>query len=268
MVDFDAEYKKLAKSGLLPKSDYFLSSYAKPYNKSEEFLVGLILPILQPIANIVAAIGTALDAILDALRFVGNLLIIKPHAAGHALSDMTTHTVLTFALAIMAPIHALSGSLQVLTRTIAAWFSNEPTNDLTNLDFSATFATKIKVNAVDYLLPSFRKYQFFTPHSNVRSFLNSVATPVKTATLSGLYSLTFATFAVCNAIDLIANLIIAKPKHAGESGRDFSVHLSLALSLAIMAPINAWLYSIACITRLGSTWADAALQSENTTYRA
>ena len=244
------EVESLQKIGVLPDSNYLSSA---PYHSANQLYQGLAQPIGLPMLNGLLCVVHAVRALWAALRTVGNILIVKPNAAGDAFSDFATHTTLSLALAVMAPVHVLAKSLEVLIRTISSWFSAEPTTDLKGLGFGEKISKES---------PAIKTPRFFTPHQDVVSFIGSVAAPFYQARSDGFYSLYHAVSAVKDAIDLIANIAIAKPQHAAQSLSDLGADLTLTLEFAMAAPIHALLHSIECITRLGATWGHAVMQNE------
>jgi hypothetical protein len=256
MVNLRSEFDALQQEGILPDKNYF-SRFSKPYDNIADFWDGLITLITSPLVHTAATIFYAIYAVDAVLRTVGNLLIIEPVAAFYALADVSPHLAIVFAVVVMAPIHALTAALEVLTRTILSWFSEEPKAGLTELSFGETFKKQSENSTFLLSSKNINRGRFFAPHKDVLSFLNSVATPLVSGIGSGFSSLSHAAQAVYLAIQLFANLVIAKPKHAGECARDFGVQATLAILLALMIPINVLVDFIAFITKLGSTWVDS-----------
>lgn len=262
MIDFNQEVRDLQNKGHLPHKDYFsqLNMPYTPYNNIQEFGQGLSKPIYLAIGNGVKTLEYAFRTIWAVTRAVGNALIGQRHDAFDALQDAGKNLTLTLALGIMAPIHALTASLEVLTRIISSWYAKEPIEGLTRYNFSEQLTEEIgqyDEDIVDICLPSsnyFKRERFVKPINDYSSFFASVVNPIAQLLVCGAFSLYHALHAVKAAIHLIANLVIAKPRHAGESVRDIGVHASLALSFAVMAPINAVVEAIACVTRIISTW--------------
>lgn len=259
---FTDELKALVKGGLLPDNNYLSTKrFLTQYENSVQLGDGLLKIGFFPIINGLLTCFYATKAIWATVRAVGNLLILKPGYALDAFFDCSANLSLSLLVAVMAPIHALTGSVELLTRIITSWFiGQEPQDDLSKLGLSAKI--NAESNHFNDLLPSsnyFRSSRFFSPYKNVTSFIEQLSSPVVTLFKTGYSSLNQAVNAVISALDGIANAIICKPRHALANLSDLGVHLSLSFVLAVMAPINALVESIAFISRLGSTWVDACI---------
>ncbi len=266
MTSFTLESSSLQENGFLPSPTYFsASNFIAPYRNVRQFSIELIEPVVMPIANGLAACYYAMRAVWATLRTIGNLLILKPLDAVGSFGDVCVHTTLSFALAVMAPIHAIVDSIRLLTRTVASWIADEPTYDLSSLGFVEKFMLDVKELTDDERLLSrdyFNKDRFFTAYPRVGDFFFGMGKPIFSPVVTVFESLYHADLALRDALVCIANLLIAKPRHAGEAARDFGVHLSLTVSLAVMAPINALIDAIAFVTRLGTTWHSACTADE------
>jgi hypothetical protein len=265
MMPLSEQIAELQENQLLPNSKYISRArFLTHYENTKEFWEdGFGNIIVAPLFNTLVATYYTLNAVWATLRAVGNLLILKPVAAGEALYDFGTCITLTVALAAMAPIHALTAAIELLTRTASSWFTGAEPQEQWNPSLEERFAHEMK--HFRSLLPTknyLNSSKFFRSHENVTSFLSSVYSPVGTFLGSGLFSLDQAFKAVISAIDCLANLAICKPQHALDALGYVGIHTSLAIALALMAPVNALVYGIACITRLGSTWVSACLDSE------
>ncbi|RUR11672.1 type IV secretion protein Dot [Legionella sp. km772] len=265
MTNYNEELKTLSDNGLLPDNHYLAAKrFTRPYSNQGEFYYGIATIAYVPIVNGLSACVYAMRAVWATMRALGNLLILKPGYTVDAVRDAGFHSLLTIGLAVMAPINALTSSLELLTRTIASWFSGEePIADLSPLSFSARSAQESEQYKT--LLPSssyFKGSRFFTPYQDALQCLGQLAAPVASGVSSGFSSLYQAAHAISAAINGLSNLVICKPRHALENVRDCSIHASLALSLAVMAPINALVEGLAFISRLGATWLSACIQPE------
>ncbi|MFT4060199.1 MAG: type IV secretion protein Dot [Legionella sp.] len=258
---------------IVPESSYFSAKrFINPYENSKQFWEMLLKVGYLPIVNGLKACYYATRALWATVRAVGNLLIIKPGYAVDALRECSANLVLAFCSAIMAPVRALTASIELLTRILSSWFIGKESDDLSKMRLVDRF--KKAYNSYGDLLPSssyFQSSRFFSPYENVMDFLGQLFSPLTTELDSGFRSLGHAFKAVISALDAIANVIICKPRHALENVQNLSMHLSLSFALAIMAPINALVESIVFISRLGSTWIAACASPEervNTSLRA
>lgn len=262
MTSFSGEMASLEQMGLLP--DYKVTSY----KNTGEFWLGLAKPVYLPIANGLTACFYAARAIWSVLRTIGNLAICKPVAASDALSDLGTEISLGLIMGVMAPINMLCSAMQFMFNIASCWIAGkEITDDLSKKDWFKKFATD--AGEVGHLLPSSKYFmnRFFNKYKDVGSFLGTVFYTAGIPIETGCHSLYHALRAVENALNCIANVIIAKPLHAQECFRDTSVDLSLTISLAIMTPVNAMVQGIEVITRLGATWVSACMEGEEREYR-
>ncbi|STX44439.1 Dot/Icm secretion system substrate [Legionella donaldsonii] len=262
MTSFSGEMASLEQLGLLPNSK--VTSYKNP----GEFWLGLAKPAYLPIANGLAACFYAVRAIWSVLRTVGNLVICKPMAASDALSDLSVEVSLGLLMGVMAPINLLCSAMEFMFNIASCWIAGkEITDDLSKKNWFKKFATD--AGEVEHLLPSSKYFmnRFFNSYKDVGNFLGGVFYTAGMPIETGFHSLHHALRAVENALNCIANVIIARPLHAQECFRDTSVDLSLTLSLAIMTPINALVQGIEVITRLGTTWVSACMEGEDPAYR-
>ncbi|KTD04136.1 hypothetical protein [Legionella feeleii] len=262
MTSFSGEMASLEQMGLLP--DYKVTSY----KNTGEFWLGLAKPVYLPIANGLTACFYAARAIWSVLRTIGNLAICKPVAASDALSDLGTEISLGLIMGVMAPINMLCSAMQFMFNIASCWIAGkEITDDLSKKDWFKKLATD--AGEVGHLLPSSKYFmnRFFNKYKDVGSFLGTVFYTAGIPIETGCHSLYHALRAVENALNCIANVIIAKPLHAQECFRDTSVDLSLTISLAIMTPINAMVQGIEVMTRLGTTWVSACMEGEDREYR-
>jgi hypothetical protein len=249
--------------------DVSLQRFINPYENISQILTTLDPIVLFPISNAIQVIKYSLQAIWAVLRAVGNLLILKPNFALDAIYDVAIDSTLAIALAVMAPIHALSHSLELLTRMVTSWFiGSESTDDLSTQTFNENFLREWDKMGTFY--PS-SKYlypaaSFFSPHENVGSFLNSLAAPPIMILSNGLISLGLALGAVGATIKCLSNLLICKPKHALECLSELGILTSLTIGMTAMLPINGIIASINAITRLGATWETAC--ADNSTPEA
>ncbi|WP_019215340.1 hypothetical protein [Legionella tunisiensis] len=268
MTSFAQEAANLQEMGLLPKPDYFSPErLLTPYQNTSEFWKGLAKPIYLPIANGLAVCFYAARAIWSALRTVGNLAICKPIAAGEACSDLSANLALGLAMGIMAPINMLCSAIELVFKIASCWITGkEIEDDLSKKNWFKKFANE--VTGLEHLLPSPKYFmnRFFNKYKDVGDFLGGLFYTVGSPFETGFHSLYHALQAVKNALNCIANVIIAKPLHAQECFLDTSVDLSLSLSLAIMTPINACVQGIEVLTRLGTTWVSACMEGEDQDY--
>ena len=264
MTIFKNEIEQLVNNDYLPGANYWSSNrYIKPYKDTGMFWNGVLSVVKMPLLNTVLAFEYALLSIWAIVRAIGNLLIIKPSYAMDAAYDVSTYATLSIALAIMAPIHALTYSVEILTRLVTSWFSEKATDNATNdaspnLTYEARFFNTYHL--FNQFLPSatyIEENKFIDPHENVLSFLYSAAFPFILMGFNGFYALTEALLLMINATECLTNLLIAKPQEALVNVQDMGIDLSLSISLALMTPINGMVGAIAFITRLGSTWISA-----------
>lgn len=269
MTSFSQEATALQGMGLLPKQGYLSPErFAAPYKNTEEFWQGLATPLLLPIGNGLVACFYAARAIWSVLRTVGNLAICKPIAASDALSDLSVEISLGLAVGIMAPINMLCSAIELVLRIASCWITGkEIEDDLSKENWFKKFAAEVK--EIDHLLPSSNYFmnRFFNRYKEVSEFLGGAFYTVGIPFETGFHSLYHALRAVENALNCIANVIIAKPLHAQERFSNTSVDLSLSISLAIMTPINAIVQGIEVMTRLGTTWVSACMEGEEPSYR-
>lgn len=246
----------------LPKPDYFRDQrFTTGYETPADFWEGVENIPALPILNGLNAIWESLKAVWATMRAVGNLLILHIGDANAAIKDAGVHATLAIALAAMAPIHALTSSVELLTRTISSWFVSD--EDFMGSSIKQLFTTEIndmKSLGGQAILPNqsyFNKDRFFKPYKSSGEFLWATAAPITTGLQTGAFSLLYTLVAVHSAIKCITNLVIYKPNHALEDLRKLGVYTTLAVSLALMTPINALVEGIAWITRLGTTWKEA-----------
>ncbi|EHL30054.1 hypothetical protein [Legionella drancourtii] len=261
-MSFTDELNALVKGGLLPDNNYLSTKrFFTQYENSVQFESGILKIGVLPIINGLAACMYGAAAIWATMRAVGNLLILKPGHALDAFVDCSTNLSLSLLIAVMAPIHALTDSVELLTRIITSWFiGKEPQDNLSKLGLPAKISAES--NHYNHLLLSstyFQESRFFSPYKDVTSFLGQLISPANAFIETGFSSLSQALKAVISALNGIANVIICKPKHALEDFSDLGVHLSLSFTLAVMTPINTLIESLALLSRLGSTWVDACL---------
>lgn len=259
-MNYHDEWTELTKKGLLPNKDYLSpQQFTTPFSNSVEFWFHIGLSCGLPLVNGLATCYYATRAVWAVMRAVGNLLILKPHYTAEALNDVCSNLTLGFCVGVMAPVHLLTHSMELLTRLIASWIvGEEPRENLSQRGFIDKISKKIGDNP--NTLPSsayFKKDRFFAPYNEALDLISQFASPVTIALASGFESLTHAAKAVTAAIDLITNIAICKPRHALENVRDIGVNFSLSLGLAIMTPINTIVEGIAFMTRLLSTWVHA-----------
>lgn len=267
MANLSTEMKRLYEEGLFPKSNYFSTErFATHYNNTQEFWYGLIKPIRLPILNALSAGYYALRAVWATLRAIGNLLILKPGPVGAALNDLAVHSSLSIALAVMAPIHVLSASLELLTRTISSWFGPEEPEVLSASVYAKYIEEVKELNKLAPFPPFTNTYisgpKFFTPYKEIGKFFSGLISPIAVPLETGYHSLHQASKGVIAALNCMANLLICKPNHTYESANDVGVHLSLAVYLAVMTPVNMIVEAMAVITCLGTTWFSACTDSE------
>lgn len=265
MTNYNEILSDLFANEVLPDKRFIAGErYFKPYQNTNEFYKGIECIISRPIINGLASMIYALHAVWATLRAVGNLLILKPAYAKAAMVDVGFYSLLTIALAVMTPIHALAASFEVLTRTISSWFmGQEPIDDLTQFSFVETAANEIE--EVEDLLPSstyFKSSRFFSPYKDALDCIQQFASPIGTTTRTTHHILAKALAAIFSAINGLTDIVICKPKHALEDWRDCGIYTSIAFSLALMAPVNALVEELAFICRLGSTWISACATSD------
>ena len=267
MVSLITEFEELKSSGLFPNKDFLsLGRLTIPYADVNELGTGISEIAWKPIINGLNALWHALNAVWAALRVVGNLLILKPNHAAEAGKECGIYALLTLGLTVMAPIHALSSALELLTRIISSWFTGEkePTDDLSKLSLASRWLKES--NDYTNLLPSsnyLNKSRFFSPYANAIECLEQLLVkPISTFAKSGLGALLRALVVVMDAIECIANLTIGKPRHAWDNLLDCGVHSSLSVSLAVMAVVNPLIEGIAFVSRLSSTWVSSCMQPE------
>ncbi len=261
-ISFTKELNDLVKDRLLPGNNYLSTEqFFTPYENSTQLASGLLKIGIFPIINGLSACMYGAITIWATMRAVGNLLILKPGHALDAFVDCSASLSLALLVAVMAPIQALTASVELLTRIITSWFTGqEPQDDLSKLGLFAKISAES--DHYNHLLPSstyFQSSRFFSPYKNVTSVIGQLSSPVVTLFKTGYASLDHAVNAVISALNGIANVIICKPRHALEDLNNIGVHLSLSFALAVMTPINALVESIAFISRLGSTWVDACI---------
>ena len=126
MTNYNEELNTLTKNGLLPDNRYITAQrFTSHYRNTGEFYQGITAIAYMPIINGISACVYAMRAVWATLRALGNLLILKPGYTANAVMDLGFHSMLTIGLAVMAPIHALTSSLELLTRTISSWFTGQ-----------------------------------------------------------------------------------------------------------------------------------------------
>ncbi|MDR3503360.1 MAG: type IV secretion protein Dot [Legionella sp.] len=264
-MNYHDEFTELTKNGLLPDSNYLSPQrFTNHFADSVEFWSHIGISCGLPLVNSLATCYYAARAVWAVMRAVGNLLILKPRYMAEALDDVGSNITLGICVAVMAPIHALTNAVELLTRLIASWFvGEEPRENLSQRGFIGKFSKEIDKHPTT--LPSaayFKSTRFFAPYNDAVNLIGQFFSPVVITVESGFDSLVHAAKAVTAAIDLITNIVICKPRHALEDVRDLGVHFSLSLSLAIMTPINAIAEGLAFITRLLSTWVNACRADE------
>jgi hypothetical protein len=267
-MNYHDEFTDLTKNGLLPDHNYLSSQrFTTQFPSSADFWSHVGISCGLPLVNSLATCYYAARAVWAVMRAVGNLLILKPRYMADALNDVSSNITLGVCVAVMAPIHALTHSVELLTRLIASWLAGEePREDLSQHGLIGKFSEELDMHPTT--LPStayFKGARFFAPYKDALSLIDQLFSPVVITVDSGFSSLTQAVKGVAAAIDLITNIAICKPRHALEDIRDLGVHFSLSLGLAIMTPINALTESLAFITRLLSTWVDACRADEQET---
>ncbi|MFJ1268253.1 type IV secretion protein Dot [Legionella lytica] len=259
-MNYHDEFTTLTKSGILPDSNYLSPQrFTTHFSNSGEFWGSLALTAGLPIMNALATCYYTARAVWAAMRAVGNLLILKPRYTAEALNDVASNITLSICIGVMAPIHALTNSVTVLTRLIASWFvGEEPREDLSQRGLVEKFSKEINKHTTT--LPSsayFKSTRFFAPYNDAVELISQGFAPLGIGFQSGFYSLAQAAEAVTNAINLLTNIAICKPRHALQDVRNLGVHFSLAVGLAVMTPINALVESLSFFSRLLSTWVHA-----------
>ncbi|CAM4498078.1 MAG: hypothetical protein LEGION0403_FIIPPAGN_01723 [Legionella sp.] len=264
-MNYHDEFSALTKKGILPDSEYFSPQrFTTHFTGSGEFWSHVTLSCGLTLVNGLATCYYTARAVWAVMRVVGNLLILKPRYMAEALDDVASNITLGLCAAVMAPIHALTYSVELLTRLIASWFvGEEPRENLSNRGLIDKFSKE--VNKHPTTLPSaayFKSTKFFAPYEEAVDLIGQFFAPAGIAFQSGFSSLVQAARAIAAAINLITNIAICKPRHALEDTRNLSVRFSLSLSLAIMTPINALAEGLAFFSRLLSTWVDACGNDE------
>lgn len=259
-MNYHDEFTALTNHGMLPNSNYLSPQrFAAHFPDSADFWSHLALTAGLPIVNGLATCYYAVRAVWALIRAVGNLLILKPRYVAEALDNAASNIALSLCVAVMAPIHALTNSVAVLTRLIASWFiGEEPTENLSQRGLIKKFSKEINKHAT--MLPSssyFKNSRFFAPYDDAVDLIGQGFAPVGIALQSGFYSLVQAANAVTDAINLLTNIAICKPRHALQDTRNLSVHFSLAVGLAVMTHINALVEGLSFFSRLLSTWIHA-----------
>lgn len=262
MANLQDEIDSLIKNRALPNSEYIsIERFVNNYACSDAFVDGLLSVPIFPIHNALQACYHATAAIWATLRAVGDLLILKPQDSMAAFQDAGAYITLTVALLVMAPIHALTYSLELLTRTVSSWFTGqESLQTLSQVGFIGSLSKQYEGHGE--CLPSadyFKGSRFFSPYNKGQDVLKQAAAPIGAFVGTGFRSLTCALDAVVNALECIINVAICKPRHAAENISNVGINLSLAVSLALMAPINALVEGIAFVSRLGTTWVNACV---------
>lgn len=273
MTDYHKKIEVLVETKILPDSRFIAAErYIKPFQDEQSFYTGIVEIPLKPIYTGLYAAIFAAQAVWATLRAVGNLLILKPADAQDALADVAFSSLLTIALAVMVPIHAIALSFELLTRTISSWFmGTEAMDDLTPLNFIGKVTEEI--TSFDDLLPSstyLNHSRFFSPYPSAMECIQQFTSPMVIVVRSGYNLLSEAFAAMTSAIDGLSNVLICRPQHAIEHFHDCSVHIAITLGLAIMTPINALVEELAFISRLGTTWVSACAdnKSEEVTEQA
>ena len=273
MTDFFKESKKLQENKLLLSSrDFTKVKYTAIYSNVGSLWTNAALPVITPIANAFLSIVWASSAAWAALRTVGNLLIMKPNLALNAFDDFGARFVLSIAMALMAPVNLILGTITLLTRLVSTWFKlpsiiaserlkAEPMDINSGQTAPKTFLEKLvnesSTQVKNDLLPS-EKYinsaKFFTPIKSVTDLLGTVLSPVGMPIRGAVNSAVKGVQTAYELLICVSNLLICKPKHAGDSLRNAGAHLTLSLALAAMIPVNALIEALIVMTRLGSTW--------------
>ncbi|WP_133135805.1 type IV secretion protein Dot [Legionella rowbothamii] len=264
-MNYHDEFTQLTKNGLLPDSNYLSSQrFTTQFPSSVEFWSHIGISCGLPLVNGLATCYYTARAVWAVMRAVGNLLILKPRYMADALDDVGSNITLGLCVGVMAPIHALTHLVELLTRLLASWLvGEEPREDLSKHGLIGKLSKEI--NKHPTTLPSaayFKGTRFFAPYEDAVDLISQFFSPISITLESSFGSLVEAVKGVGAAIDLITNITICKPRHALEDVRDLGVHFSLSLGLAIMTPINAMAESLAFITRLLSTWVQACGANE------
>ncbi len=264
-MNYSNELNQLTKDGYLPDSNYLSAErFTAPFENSAEFWCHVVISGGLPLVNGLATCAYAARAVWAVMRAVGNLLILKPSYMLDALEDVSSCITLGLCLAVMAPIHALTNSIELLTRLMASWFvGQEPLETLSERGLGNKFSKEIDKHPTT--LPSrayFQSSRFFAPYKDATALIGQFFSPVAITFETSFDSLVRALKAVAEAIDLLTNIAICKPRHALQNARNLGINFSLSLGLAVMTPINALVESFAFVTRLLSTWVDACQADE------
>lgn len=262
MANLQKEINSLINNKFLPDGEYLsIKRFTNNFADCDKFVEGLFSVPIFPISNALYACYHAAAAIWATLCAVGDLLILKPHDSKAAFQDAGVHITLTVALLAMAPIHALTYSLELLTRTVSSWFTGqESLTSLSQTGFIDSWSKEYKIH--EKRLPSadyFKGSRFFSSYNKGSDVLKQAVAPFDAFVDTGFGALACALEAVTNALRCVINLAICKPKHATENISYIGINLSLAVSLALMAPINALVEGIVLTSRLGSTWVKACV---------
>lgn len=250
---------------IVPNASYVgVKRFFSPYTGTNDLYNSLGPIVKYPIITALYSINYAIKAVWATLRAVGNLLILKPKAASTAFNDLCVGFTLSMTLAVMTPIHALTHAIEVLTRMATSWFSGqESRSDLT--PFKNRLDEVINRFSTSSLLPNannIKEAKFFEHCDDVFEFFVAMFFPFGRLINGGVLSLLYALQSVSEATNFLANIAICKPRHAKECLENLGIHFTLSLSFALMAPINALIYEIAFMTRLGATWVKAAARPE------
>lgn len=256
MSNYKEEIDYLNTVGLLPYSDYIpLVRFTTGYENSIQLATGSAFLLLYPAANVVFSCHHLMKTLWATLRAVANCFMLNPKSGLDALCDAGFHAGLSLALAGMAFVHVVTYSVELLSRTVAAWFSgSERTNTLSELTLAEAYAGQYqrqeqRIPSSAYVASS----RFFSAYQGGVSVLKQCAAPVVMVAETGYHCLEQALRAVLSVFDCLIHLVLCKPQHAIEHVRDLSIHLSLSLILAFMIPINAAVETLVIITRLATT---------------
>ncbi|KTD79432.1 hypothetical protein [Legionella waltersii] len=269
---YQEEFTFVTDNNLLPTKSYIaVKRFTEKYENTGKFWDGIGSIAIDPIFNGLTACYYALRAVWATLRAVGNLLVLKPGDALDAIKDAGFHLTMSICLAVMAPIHALTNAVELLTRTVSSWFRKSLPVESVESAENPSYLEQFAEQAGQYtrnMIPSasyFGASRFFLPYKDANKCLAQMASPFVMMGLTGFNSLYEAYSGVNSALECIANLLIGKPKEALKDLKDLSIHFTLAVSLAVMTPINFLVEGIAFLTRTGSTWYSACTQPKANT---
>ena len=99
--------------------------------------------------------------------------------------------------------------------------------------------------------------RFTAPYEHIGAFWEEVRSPVVLPIINGLYAVYYALRAVWSALSALSSLCIFRPGEAIDASLDFGVHISLAIALGVMAPVNAIIQSVELLTRIIASWFSA-----------